>query len=452
MANKSMDMCSGPIFKKVVIYTIPLILTSILQLLFNAADLIVVGRFCGSVSLAAVGATSSLTNLLVNSFMGLSTGAGVAAAHAIGAGDDKSVHRVVHTTIPVAIISGGIVSVVGIVLSRTLLGMMDTPDNIIGLSTLYMRIYFAGMIFNMLYNFGASILRAAGDTKSPLIFLLFAGVVNICLNVVFVTVFHMNVAGVALATTISQAVSAVLVTGALMRRTDACKLIISKLKIYKYSLKKILIIGIPTGIQSSLFSLANIVIQSSVNSFGDIAISGSSAASNIEGFLYVIVHSFSITVLNFVGQNYGAKLFARIKRIFIICIISVSVSGVVTGLLFYVFGEQLLSIYINDSPLAIQYGLERIIVFSLTYFICGMMDCTSGALRGMDSSLPAMFITITGVCGIRIGWIMTFFKTEMFHSLTGLFLSFPISWTITFIAQAIAFVIVYKKRKKKIIV
>ena len=341
--NKSQNrFLEGNLTENIVRYTIPIILTSVLQLLFNAADLVVVGRYCGSVSVAAVSATGAITMLIINLFIGLSIGAGVTVAQGYGCGDNRMVHRTVHTAIPAALISGVFLTVVGIFLSRPLLTMMGTPDEVIGLSTLYMQIYFGGITFNMLYNFSASILRAVGDTKSPLIFLTIAGVVNVGLNLIFVTVFDMNVAGVALATTISQAISAVLVIIVLMRRTDSCRLDLKKLRIYSTQLKKIVTIGLPAGIQGSLFAISNVLIQSSVNSFGPVVMSGSGAAGNIEGFVYVSINAFQQTAVNFTGQNVGAGNYKRVWRIFWVCLGCVSVVGLVMGTLGFVFGKQLL--------------------------------------------------------------------------------------------------------------
>ena len=343
-------MLQGPLLSGIILYTVPIILTSILQLLFNAADLVVVGRFCGSISVAAVGATGAITNLIINLFIGLSVGTGVTVAHALGSREDIVVHRAVHTALPAALVSGIILTIVGVSLSETFLHLMGTPENVLALSATYMKIYFGGITFNMVYNFCASILRAAGDTKSPLIFLTLAGVVNVVLNEIFVIVFHMNVAGVALATTISQGISAVLVVIALMRRTDACKLELNKMRFYKPQLMKIIRIGLPAGIQGSLFSISNVIIQSSVNSFGDILMSGNAAAGNIEGFVYVSINAFSQTAVNYIGQNAGAQQYKRGGKILGICLACVTAVGLVFGISAWYFGESLLSIYITDSP------------------------------------------------------------------------------------------------------
>lgn len=446
MKNRNRDMVSGPLFSNIIFYTIPIILTSILQLLFNAADLVIVGQFCGSISVAAVGATGSITGLLVNFFIGLSVGSGVAVAHGLGSRMDQEVHNTIHTSIPVALVCGVIVTVVGVLLSEDLLRMMGTPENVLQLSAVYMQIYFAGVTFTMIYNFCASILRAAGDTKSPLIYLSIAGVINVVLNVFFVRVWHMNVAGVALATTISQAISAVLVLIALMRRTDACRLELKKMRFYKHQLSKIIRIGVPAGIQSSLFGISNVLIQSSVNSFGDIFMSGSAAASNIEGFVYVCLNAFHQTAVNFTGQNIGAGEYKRVLKILKICLGCVTVVGIGLGTLVYAFGPTLLSIYITDSTEAISYGMIRLAYILLPYFLCGLMDVTMGSLRGMGESMMPMLISVLGVCGIRIIWIYTIFQMEQFHTPQCLFLSYTISWTITFLCQLWVFVVAYKRR------
>ena len=445
------SMIEGPLLPNIISYTIPMILTSLLQLLFNAADLVVVGRFCGSVSVAAVGATGAITNLVINLFMGFSVGAGVSVAHALGAKEAARVHKVVHTALPTALVSGVILTVIGVAFSKDLLLMMGTPEDVLALSSLYMQIYFGGMTFNMVYNFCASILRAAGDTKTPLIYLTIAGVINVVLNVFFVTVLHMNVAGVALATTISQAVSAVLVVTALMRRTDSCKLQLRKMRFYKLQLLKMIRIGLPAGIQGSLFSISNVIIQSSINSFGKIVMSGNAAAGNIEGFVYVCMNAFSQTAVNFVGQNVGAQRYDRAKKSLFNCLGCTVAVGLVTSMLAYGFAPQLLSIYITDSAEAVSYGVLRMSVVCFTYVLCGLMDVTTGALRGMGASVVPMIISVLGVCGIRLGWIFTIFQIPQFHTPWWLYVSYPVSWAVTFVAQLIAFIHVYKKRTQAVL-
>lgn len=436
-------MLEGPLFGSIILYTIPIILTSVLQLLFNAADLVIVGQYCGSLSVAAVGATTYITNLMVNFFVGLSVGAGVSVAHGIGGHQEDEVHRTVHTTLPMALVSGAILTVVGVTCSETFLRLMDTPASILPLSAVYMKICFGGVTFTMVYNFCAAILRAAGDTRSPLIFLSFAGVLNVLMNLFFVRVLNMNVAGVALATTLSQGISAALVVIALMRRTDICRLELRKMRFYGSQIQKILRIGLPAGTQSALFSISNVLIQSSVNSFGDIFVSGNAAAANIEGFLYASLNSFHQTAVNFVGQNAGAHQYDRVKKTLWICLGSVAVTGMALSAFVCGFGPQLLSIYITDSPEAVTYGLLRLHAVASLYFLCGTMDVSTGALRGMGASVVPMVICLLGACGFRVLWVATVFPLN--RTPQCLFLSYPISWTVTFVSLMIAFTVVYRR-------
>ena len=443
-------MLQGPLLSGIILYTIPIILTSILQLLFNAADLVVVGRFCGSMSVAAVGATNSLTNLLVNFFIGLSVGAGVGVAHGLGSRENTVVHRTIHTAIPTALLCGIFLTVVGVSFSPTFLTWMGTPERVLPLSAVYMKIYFSGVTFTMLYNFCAAILRAAGDTRSPLIYLSLAGVINVVLNLVFVIALNMNVAGVALATVISQGISAVLVTLALLRRQDSCRLELGKMRFYGAQLKKMLVIGLPAGIQSSLFSISNVLIQSSVNSFGDVFVSGNAASANLEGFVYASQNAFHQTALNYIGQNVGARQYDRIKKILWICLGCVCVTGILLGAAMYAMGPVLLSFYITDSQQAISYGLLRLAMICLPYFLCGMMDVSTGALRGLGASFVPMLISILGVCAFRVFWIFTIFQIPGFHTPQCLFLSYPISWTVTFACQLSAFLYLYRKQTRQL--
>ena len=450
MKTDTLDIRNGPVLKNIIIYTIPIILTGILQLLFNAADLIVVGFFSGSDSVAAVGATASLTNLIVNLFIGLSVGAGVIVAQCLGAGDSQAASQTVHTAIPVAFIGGAVLSVIGVVFSKTFLELMGTPaGKLLSLSSVYMKIYFSGMIFSMLYNFGSAVLRAAGDTKSPLIFLSISGVLNVILNVIFVAAFNMDVAGVALATIISEGVSAVLVLIALSKRNDSCRLDFKKMKIKKTALVRIIKIGVPAGLQNSLFAISNVLIQSSINSFGTAHISGSAAASSLEGFCYVAMNSFQQTSLNFCGQNYGAGDLKRVKKVNNTCLLTVSAVGLFTGCLIYFFGRPLLGIYIHDSASAINFGMERMKYILIPYFLCGIMDVVTGSMRGIGSSVIPMVITIVGVCVMRIVWIYTVFSMPQYHSFAGLMISYPISWFLTFAAVYAAYILILKNREKK---
>ncbi len=446
LKRSDINMTEGPLLKNVILYTLPIIFTGILQLLFNAADLVVVGRFRGSVCVAAVGSTGALINLIINMFIGLSVGAGVTVAQAKGAGDGKEMHKAVHTAILTALIGGVILTGIGIAFAGNLLEMMDTPDDVLPLSTKYMRIYFAGMLSSMVYNYGAAILRALGDTRGPLMFLTIAGIINVVLNLLFVLAMGMDVDGVAWATVISQTIAALLVLMSLSRRDDSAKFKIHKLRIYKGSLVKILKIGLPAGFQSVMFNISNVFIQTSVNSFNSVAISsGNSAAANIEGFVYVSMNAFHQTALNFAGQNMGAGNKKRVKKIMLCCLCCVGIFGLLLGVLGYVFGRPLLSIYIVDSEEAIGYGMIRLAFICLPYFLCGLMDVATGAIRGMGSSFTPMVITVVGVCVMRIVWILTVFSIPEFHTLEILYMSYIISWTISFAAQMIAFSILYKR-------
>ena len=443
-------MVRGPLLGAVIRYTVPIILASVLQLLFNAADLVVVGQFCGPDSVAAVGNTGSLTSLFVNLFIGVSVGVGVTVAQGLGAKNAEAVHRAVHTALPAALVSSALLTVLGIAFCETFLRWMGTPENVLPLSAVYMRIYFAGITFNLVYNFCAAILRAAGDTKRPLIYLIIAGVINVALNLVFVTVLHMNVAGVALATTISQGVSAVLVVRALMRRNDECKLYLRKMRFYKVQLRQAITIGLPAGLQSSLFSISNVLIQSSINSFGTAVMAGNAAANNIESFLYVAMNSFHQTALNFTGQNVGAGNYRRVKHVLLACLGCVAVLGTAVGVGCFGFARQLLSLYIPGATESIYWGTVRMSHIFMLYALCGIMDVSTGCLRGMGVSLPPMLISVFGVCGIRVGWILTFFRLEQFHTPQSLYLSYPISWAVTFLGQIILFCFVYRRHSRNL--
>ena len=448
-SKKQIDMCNGPLFKNIVMYTLPIIATSVLQLLFNTMDLLVVGRYCGSTSVGAVGSTSAIINLLVNLFMGLSVGVSVTVAQGLGGNHRTRVEKAVHTAMPVAAIGGLMLTVIGLTCSRTFLEWMGNPAQTIDLATVYMRIYFCGTLGSLVYNFGAAILRAAGDTLRPLLFLSAAGVLNVVLNVVFVRCFHMDVDGVALATVISQYLSAVLVVIALMRRTDLCQLKLKKITLDPVALGRILYIGLPAGIQSSLFSISNVIIQSSVNSFGAAAVTGCAAASNIEGYVYVCINSFSQTTMNFTGQNIGAGKDRRVHRIVGICLACVATVGISLGVLVCSFAKPLLSIYITDSSEAIGYGVTKLLCICLPYFMCGLMDVMTGTLRGMGNSISAMFISVLGICGFRLVWIFTVFRIPAFHTLTWLFLSYIISWSATFLVGLIVYFVLQRNRKKQ---
>lgn len=448
MKVQSESMRSGPLLPNIIRYAVPVMLTTLIQLLFNAADLAIVGQFCGSVSVAAVGNTGSLTSLFVNCFMGLSVGAGVMVAQGLGRQDSTAVHRTVHTALPAALISGLALTVLGVVLCEPFLRLMNTPENVLPLSALYMRIYFCGITFNLVYNFCAAILRAVGDTKSPLLFLTLSGLVNVVLNVVFVTVVRLDVAGVALATTISQALAAVLVVWALLRRRDECRLELGKIRIYSKQLRQMIRIGLPAGLQSSMFSISNMTIQSAINSFGDVFMSGNSAATSIEGFLGATVTCFHQAALNFIGQNVGAGQYKRVRQTLWLCMLCALTTGTVFGFLAYTFGPQLLHIYISDSPEAIAYGMVRIATNFLPYCLYGFTEVTSGSLRGLGMSVVPMVISLIGICGVRILWINTVFMIPQFHTPRCLYISFPLSWGVTAAVQLTAFLVICRRRAR----
>lgn len=441
------NLCEGPFLPKIISYTIPIVLSSVLQLLFNAADLVVLGQFAGQDNVGAVGATGSLINLLVSLFAGLSVGAGVCVAQGIGAKDDGRVSRTVHTAIPAAFIGGALLTVVGIFLSAWFLELMATPKNLLLPATLYMQIYFAGSIPMLVYNFGAAILRSTGDTKSPLLYLTIAGVVNVILNLIFVLGLHMTVAGVALATALSQTLACVLVLRKLMHREDACKFSLQKMRIDPSSLSRIIGIGLPAGIQSSLFAIANVIIQSAVNSFNLEAVNnGCSAASNIEGFVYVGMDAFVQTVTTFVGQNSGARKYRNVGKIVLLTVICVTAIGLLMGALATVFAPQLLSLYLKDGGDAITYGATRMQYVCMFYFMCGIMNVMSGSLRGMGASTVPMVVTVLGGCGLRILWVATVF--QRWHDLGTLYMIFPVSWLATVLVLTGCFFVIWKKRLK----
>lgn len=436
------DMCNGSIMNKLISFSLPLMLSGILQLMFNAVDVIVVGRFSGSQALAAVGSTTALISLFTNLFIGISMGANVLAARFYASGDSKKVSETVHTSITFALISGIIMVFVGIGFSRLALALMGTPDDVIDLSSLYMRIYFLGTPFFMLYNYGAAILRAVGDTRRPLLFLIISGAVNALLNLVLVIVFHLSVAGVAIATVISQMLSCVLVLQCLCHTQGSYQLHFSRLTVKKYCLKQIFQVGIPAGIQSTVINFSNVLLQSSVNSFGSIAMAGYSAANNVLNFLYITVNSVTQACMSFTSQNLGAGKRKRMDKILIDCIIlSVSVS-LLTGCLSWFFGNQILGIFTED-PMVIESGMEILSMSTTTYFLCGLMDLFPGALRGMGYSLVPMLLSIVGTVGTRIVWIFLFFPHH--RALDFLFVSYPVSWIITILLQVICFFFVRRK-------
>lgn len=449
MKKKSyeIDMCNGPLLGKMLIFAFPLMLSSVLQLLFNAADVVVVGRFAGSESLAAVGSTSALINLLINLFVGLSIGTNVLVARYLGARDWENTSETVHTAVLISLVSGVFLIFVGAFLSGPLLRLMGTPEDVLDKATLYMQIYFVGMPAFMLYNFGAAILRSIGDTQRPLYFLVISGVVNVILNLFFVIVCHMGVAGVAIATVTSQVISAVLVLICLVRLDGMCRVELKHLHIYKDKLLGMLKIGLPAGLQGCVFSISNVLIQSSVNSFGSVAMAGNTAAANIEGFIYVAMNSLYQTALSFTSQNMGAKKYDRINKITIMSVAIVSVVGLVTGGVALLFDTQLLSIY-SSSAEVVSYGIKRMAVICSTYFLCGIMDVMVGSLRGLGYSIMPMIVSLTGACGFRVLWIFTIFAAD--HTLDTLYISYPISWVLTAAVHIICYIVVKRKLDRSV--
>ena len=436
------DMCNGSIMDKLISFSLPLMLSGILQLMFNAVDIVVVGRFSGSQSLAAVGSTTALINIFTNLFIGISLGANVLAARFYASGKEKEMSETVHTAITLALISGIIMAVVGLLLAKWALRMMGTPSDVIELSTLYMRIYFCGMPFFMLYNYGAAILRAVGDTKRPLVFLIISGVANAGLNMILVIIFHMGVAGVGIGTVISQFISCILVLRCLYKSEGCYQLRFSKLRIQKVYLRQIFQVGIPAGIQSTVINFSNALLQSSVNSFGSTAMAGYTAANNILGFLYASVNAVTQACMSFTSQNYGVGKYKRMDRVLINCLIlSVVISGVL-GCGSYAFGTEILKVYTED-PKVIQCGLEILSMTTVTYFLCGIMDLFPGALRGMGRSGVPMILSIIGTVGTRIVWIFILFPQH--RSLKFLFISYPASWLFTIVMQVICFSFVRKQ-------
>ena len=436
------DMCNGTIMDKLISFSVPLILSGILQLLFNAVDIIVVGRFSGSQALAAVGSTTALINIFTNLFIGISLGANVLAARFYAAQKDKEMSETVHTAIMLALISGVVMLFVGIFFARGALELMGTPDDVIGQSTLYMRIYFAGMPFFMLYNYGAAILRAVGDTKRPLLFLIVSGVVNACLNLFLVIAFHLGVAGVAIATVTAQGISCALVLRCLQRSQASYQLRFKDLKIRGCYVQQIFQVGLPAGIQSTVINFSNALLQSSVNSFGSIAMAGYTAANNLFGFLYVSTNSITQACMSFTSQNYGVGKWKRMDRVLFDCIIlSVAVMLTLGGGMYF-FGPEVLKIY-TTNPRVISCGMEVLTYTTLTYFLCGIMDLLPGALRGMGYSSVPMILSIIGTVGTRIVWIFGIFPNH--RSLDILFISYPVSWMITIVLQVICFYFVRRK-------
>ena len=445
-------MTEGKLFPKIVKFTVPVVLAGILQLLYNASDMIVVGKFAEPGSLGAVGATSALINLIVNVFIGLSVGGCVAAARYYGQSNNEGVCRTANTAFIISLIGGGILAVIGFFLARPLLTAMGTPDDVIDRSVLYMKIYFIGLPGNMVYNFGSAVMRGCGDTRRPLIYLSTSGLANVLLNLLFVIVFKMGVAGVATATIIAQAMSAAMVVIYMIKTDAPCKISRKTLKISKKELMLIIKIGLPSGIQGSVFSISNVLIQSSVNSFGSVVMDGNTAAVNIEGFIYVSMNSVAQAAMSFTSQNYGAAKFDRIKKTVLECAALAAGVGIVMGMLAVAFSPYILRLYINakvPDPKVIETGQLRLTVIASMYLLCGIMDTLSYSVRGIGHSTVSMVVALVGACAFRVIWIYTVFAAQ--RSLLTLYLSYPISWLLTAAAHLLCFIILYKKEKNKIL-
>ena len=446
--GRSVDFTSGSIGKKMIKFALPLMFSSILQLLFNAADIIVVGRFAGDECVAAVGSTTSLINLIVNLFIGLSVGANVMVANYFGARKADDLSETVHTAITVSVISGLILSVVGFFFAPEILKLMNTPDDVIGLASIYMKTYFLGMPFMMLYNFSAAILRAVGDTKRPLYFLSVAGVINVLLNLVFVIVFKWQVFGVAFATIISQTVSALLVLRCLIKEESEIRVELKKLKIHKAKLLRMLQIGVPSGIQGMMFSISNVVIQSSINTFDTAVVAGSAASTSVEGFAFTSINAFHQSAVSFAGQNKGAGRYDRLNKILYTAWGYAFLTAVVFAAVFILLDNQLIGLYVQGEEV-IKAGVERINIIAWSYLICGFMDVTVGVIRGLGYSVMPTIVSLLGVCGIRILWVTTVFSMEQYHFVETIYYSYPISWAITFAAHFMCYLFIKHRIRQK---
>lgn len=437
------DMIHGPLAGKILLFALPLMLSSLLQLLFNAADVVVVGRYAGKEALAAVGSNGSLINLFINLFIGLSVGSNVVIARDLGAEKPESVRRSVHTSIAIALLGGVVLAVAGVALSRQMLELMDSPEDVIDLAALYLRIYFLGMPGNLAYNFGAAILRAQGDTRRPLYYLAIAGIINVVLNLFFVIALQLSVAGVAIATIISQYVSAVLVLWTLMREEGAIRLDLKALCVDWGTVKRILRVGLPAGLQSTLFSISNVMIQKSINSFGSSVMAGSSAAANIEGFIYPCSNSFHQAALTFNSQNYGAGKRERLDRIALLCLGYGILMSFTVGNLIYRFGEPLVSLYAPGEPEVIAQAIVRLGYVAAFHFLCAFMDIMVGILRGLGHSVVPMIVSLVGSCALRLVWIATIFRA--YPTPSCLYISYPISWIITALAHVVYFFMIRRR-------
>lgn len=443
-----MDMTTGNLGKKILLFTLPLMFTSILQLLFNACDIIVIGRFRDHTALSAISSTGALINLITNLFIGLSVGSNIVMARCYGSKDREKAEKVTHTSVVVSLVAGIFIGAFGFVFAKNLLLLMGSPSDVIDLAAAYVRIYFVGMPFNLLYNFGSALLRAGGDTKRPLIYLSIAGVFNIGANLLFVLGFGMSTDGVAYATVISQIISSVLVLLTLIREKNYCHISLKSLKADRKILWEITRIGLPAGLQGTLFSLSNVIIQSSINFFGSYVMAGNGAASNIEGFIYVCMNAFYHAALSFTSQNMGAKQYENIRKINKYCLYYVLLFGGVLGVGAYLSAGTLLQIYTTDAEV-VQIGIIRMAILCAPYFLCGIMDVMVGSLRGLGHSLIPMIVSLIGVCGMRLIWVYTLFRMNM--NLGLLYASYPISWILTFAVLFVSFQVLYRKEIKPLL-
>ena len=446
MKSREIDMTTGRTFTKILLFAGPLILAGILQCLYNAADIIVIGRFAGEAPLAAVGATASLISLITNMFIGLSVGTAITVSIAIGARNTERIRRLVHTSIAIACVAGIAVTAIGFFGAQFFLELMKTPDDILDMATTYLRIYFLGSVPTLLYNYGAAVIRSAGDSRRPLYYLAVSGIINVFLNLFFVIVCHMTVDGVAIATVIAQTVSAACVIVQLLLRRDACRLSIAKLRFHGKELLDILRTGIPAGIQSVVFSISNTIIQAAINGFDTFAVAGNTSGSNIDGFIYTAMYAMHTTAVTAVGQNVGAGKPERIRRILFQCLLTVVMISVILGGIVLIFMRPLLRIYLPNSPESVEFGVIRLTILVSTYFLCGIMDTVVGVSRGMGQTLLPMVMSVTGVCGIRLVWIATIFRR--FHTLAVLYVSYPISWAVTAAIQLVACFVILKRLMK----
>ncbi|MBR3867842.1 MAG: MATE family efflux transporter [Clostridia bacterium] len=444
--RKNLDMTNGPFLKKIFIFAIPLVFTGLLQLLYNSADTAIVGKFAGSEALAAVGSTGSLINLIINVFMGMSMGAGVMAARHIGAGDEKRVSKCVHTAIPLGLISGIIVAVIGFFFSESMLRLMQVPEEVIGLSSVYLKIYFMGAPGSIVYNFGASILRASGDTKRPLYILAVSGIINVILNLILVIPFKLSVAGVAIATIVSQYITAIVVIIHMLKTGSVIRLNFKKIRFDKRELICIIRIGIPAGLQNSLFSISNVLIQSAVNSFGDIAMAGIAAGSQFDGYIYTCTNAIAQTAMTFTSQNIGAVKYKNVGKVYRYCFAITTIVAVIMSAFGYFFREQVVWIF-ADNPDVIAIGAERLALVIPFYVFCSLQDVTASQIRGMGKSLEPMIISLVGVCGVRLMWIFVILPDN--YSLIDLYWAYPISWAIAFFALFALYLILKARMIKK---